>query len=286
MRFKSFLVWCLFYAGPLLAESATQTSATVTFKEHGKVRQTAEQTTLESLAPAESWSIYEPHEKRERTYRVIPFNQMMDKIYGPGWRKAEEILFTCSDGYQPSIPTAKFLKFDAGLAFPTGPGDVFELTNTLQNNERITLRPYYLIWNNAKAPALKQEGASDIPYQLVGIDLISFREKFPNLYPGKNSSVEATRGFLSFRKYCLNCHTINTEGGGKAPELNVPVNVTEYWQPKLLKTWILNPAAIRWNTPMPGLSEDIPGRDNVAQDLMAYLKAMAKNKHLAKKSPN
>ena len=140
MRFHSAFIICIVaYVSPLFAEGTAPSS--VTFKEHGKVRQTSEQSTLESLSTAESWTIYEPHEKRERTYRVIPFNQLMDKVYGPSWRKAEEILFTCSDGYQPSIPTAKFLKFDAGLAFPTGPTDTFELTNTLQNNEKINLGP-------------------------------------------------------------------------------------------------------------------------------------------------
>ena len=117
-----------------------------------------------------------------------------------------------------------------------------------------------------------------MPYQLVGIDLISFREKFPNLYPGANPSASVKQGFLNFRKHCLNCHTINAEGGGKAAELNVPMSVTEYWQPGMLKKWILSPTSIRLNTPMPGLSEDVPTREKVASDIVGYLKAMAKHK--------
>lgn len=273
-----YVLGAFLYLVAIVAHAGT-TASQLKFKDHGKEVQTNEQSKLETLSPAQNWTIYEPHEKRERTYRVIPFNQLMDKIYGTQWRKAEEILFTCSDGYQPSIPTAKFLKYDAGIAFPANATDTFELVNTLQNNEKILLGPYYLVWNNSKSPDLKKEGASDIPYQLVGIDLISFSEKFPKLFPGKNTSSSVKAGFLHFRKYCLNCHTINKEGGGKAPELNVPMNATEYWQSAALKKWIINPSSVRWNTPMPGLSEELGDRRNiVASEIIEYLKAMKNNK--------
>ena len=91
-----------------MAQGTAPAASRLTFKEHGKVKQTTEHSAMEALTPAQNWTIYEPHQKQDRTYRVLSFNQLMDKIYGPSWRQAEEILFICSDGYQPSIPTAKF----------------------------------------------------------------------------------------------------------------------------------------------------------------------------------
>lgn len=260
------------------AAFAAQPATSVTFKDHGKEVQKLSQTNLEASSTPQTWTVFEPHEKKERTYRVLPFNQLLDKVYGAKWREAEEILFTCSDGYQPSIPTEKFLRYTAGLAFPATATDSFELVNTLQNNEKISLGPYYLIWDNLKSDALKLEGASDIPYQVVSVDLIQFNERFPKLYPGKKPSVAVKRGFLHFRKNCLNCHSINGEGGGKAAELNYPMNVTEYWQAAALKKWISNPTSVRWQTTMPGLNADIPKREEAIGDIIEYLKAMSKNK--------
>lgn len=258
--------------------SSMTTAATLTFKDHGKELKKIDQINLELATSPQNWTVFEPHEKQERLYRVLPFNQLMDKVYGTRWRQAEEILFTCTDGYQPSIPTEKFLNFTAGLAFPSNATDPFELINKLQNDEKVILGPYYLVWDNLKSPALRAEGASDAPYQVVGIDLIQFNERFPKLAPGKSPSERAKRGFLHFRKNCLSCHSINGEGGDKAPELNIPMNVTEYWQPAPLKQWISDPSSIRWKTTMPGLNSDIPNRDNAIRDIIEYLKVMANNK--------
>lgn len=274
---RNYVFICLIVATSAVAYS---TESSLTFKDHGTEVKKLEQTALESLAGPQSWTVYEPHEKKERSYRVMPFTQLMDKVYGVKWRNAEEILFTCIDGYQPSIPTEKFLKYEAGIAFPENTADSFELVNTLQNNEKISLKPYYLIWNNLKSKDLRMEGASDIPYQVVGIDLIAFSAKFPKLFPGKNATASVTAGFLHFRKHCLNCHTINGDGGGKAPELNIPMNVTEYWKPKALKQWIANPASVRHNTTMPALNPDLPERRKVIDQIVSYLKAMSKNKQL------
>lgn len=55
------------------------------------------------------------------------------------------------------------------------------------------------------------------------------------------------------------------------PELNVPKNVTEYWDRQHLKTLIENPAALRWGSKMPGFSW-LPAEDREA--ILAYLEAM------------
>jgi cytochrome c1 len=46
-------------------------------------------------------------------------------------------------------------------------------------------------------------------------------------------------------------------------------------QPGYLKRWIENPQGIRYNTTMPGLAREIPRREQVIEDLIAYLKAMS-----------
>src|SRR5262249_20581424 len=159
-----------------------------------------------------------------------PFDALLTKIYGDKWKAAEEILFTCADGYQPSVPVAKVKDYSAYLAVARKGQPEFTMTNRFQNNQKVELGPFYLVWDNISRPALKDEGASDQPYQVVGVDLIEFKDKFPAMAPILVKGIDANaakRGFLAFRKHCITCHTINGQGGNKGPELNYPVSVVE-----------------------------------------------------------
>lgn len=225
-------------------------------------------------------SVFEVHERRERQYKVYPVQPIFDQIFGPRWRAADEIIFTCKDGYQPSIPVAKFLAYDAYFAVARADDAPFTLNNALQNHEAAELGPAYLIWDNLKSPILLEEGASDMPYQIIGIELVSFATRFPGMFPPAGTSAETKRGFLHFRKYCMACHTINGQGGGKAPELNYPVSVTEYFKPEYLRRWIDDPASLRYNTTMPALAAEIPEREKVIAEIIAYLTAMSAVKHI------
>jgi mono/diheme cytochrome c family protein len=173
----------------------------------------------------------------------------------------------------------KLLAHDAYFAFAHEDGTPFTLTNKLQNNEIVQLGPLYLVWDNIKSKELLDAGASDMPYQIKRIEL-KFMPPFPNMTLPTGSSAAAQRGFMHFRQHCMACHTINGEGGGKAPELNYPVNVTEYIKPEYLKRWIMSPQSIRYNTTMPGLTGAILDRETTTEELIAYLKAMSNAKRV------
>ncbi len=234
---------------------------------------------LRAIAPVVSLEVFEAHERENRVYRAIPGRQLFDSIFGKDWRQAQEIVFTSLDGYQPSIPVEKFLAHEGYLALAHVDGTPFTLTNRLQNDEVVPLGPLYLIWDNIDSNALLEAGASDMPYQVTRIELKS-RSPFPNMIPPQDSSDEVQRGFRQFRQHCAACHTINGDGGAKAPELNYPVSVTEYIQPEYLKRWVTNPQSIRYNTTMPGLAEEMPDREKIAEEIIAYLKAMSSVKRV------
>lgn len=235
---------------------------------------------LNALAQQKTLKVFEVHEGKERQYQVYPAQSVFDQIFGSGWRTADEIIFTCKDGYQPSIPVAKFLTYDAYLAVASADNTSFTLNNTLQNHEVVELGPIYLVWDNLKSPALLNEGAADMPYQIISIELTTFATRFAGMFPPTDVSTETRQGFLHFRKYCMACHTINGQGGGKAPELNYPVSVTEYFKPGYLKQWIDNPASLRYNTTMPALATTIAEREKVIEEIISYLTAMRAVKHL------
>lgn len=270
-------------AGPLQLVFAQDhlVNTAIEFKKEDKVISTLHLAALDKIVTARPLRIFESHEKRERVYQVYSSQSLFDQIFGKEWRMADEIVFHCQDGYQPSIPVAKFLAYDAYFAFASADGSPFTLTNVLQNNEIVELGPLYLVWDNLKSRVLLDDGASDMPYQVIGVELTSFATRFPNLFPPSDAPQEVQQGFLHFRRHCLACHMINGQGGGKAPELNYPVSVTEYIKPSYLKRWIDDPSSIRYNTSMPAMAAETPEREHVIEKIIAYLKAMSRVKRLS-----
>jgi mono/diheme cytochrome c family protein len=262
----------------LYLPSSETLSEEMVFKNHGKVVKTLSLEQIEKLIPAKTVMVFEPHESENREYIGFPVNALFTEVYGEEWKSSEEILLTCSDGYQPSIPCARFKEYPTYLVYGRADKKEFTLVNKLQNNELVELGPFYLVWDNLKHPELKAEGSEGWPYEVTTIELINFSDRFPYMSPPKKSSEAVKNGFLAFRKHCMTCHTINGEGGGKSVELNYPVNVTEYFKESWLTKWIDNPTSIRYNTAMPALNPNSKDRETTIRTIIAYLKAMKDNK--------
>ena len=241
------------------------------FKVKGSVRKSLSDDSLRSSKNAANVSIVAPHENRLLSYKGLPFNDLMDQTIGKSWRDAEEVLFTCADGYQPSIPVEKFKRFKAWLVWTRADGKPFQITNKLQGNEQVRLGPFYLVWENDHNEELLNDGADDFPYQVVSVDLISFKDKFAKLAPPAGSQV--TDGFLLYRKYCMKCHTLNGEGGGKGPELKSMDFVSDK-QRAAVKRWILAPQDIKKGTTMPAFAPKLKDRDHQADKILEYLGRM------------
>ncbi len=222
-------------------------------------------------------TVWEPHENKDVTYRGFEANAVFNAIYGEKWRDAEEVLFTCSDGYQPSVPVERFKKHKAYFVFERLDQKSFKVQNRFQNEKDVELGPYYLVWDNRKSDELRKMEARGWPYQVVATDLVKFADKFPKLSPPEKSNQKINDGFIAFRNNCMACHTINGEGGGKAPELNYPTNVTEYFSDTWLNKWMLEPRSIRFNSAMPSF-DTLPDKKDVTANIILYLKAMSKRK--------
>lgn len=256
------------------------------FRDHGKQIKAMSSAEISAAVAPVDVKTYEFLERAERSYKAIPFAALLTKVYGERWTRAEEILFTCADGYQPSVPVAKVRDFPGYLAFARNDQAAFSLVNQLEAGKKVDLGPYYLVWDNLKHPELKDEGANDQPYQVVAVDLIQFADRFPALAPKRDASDAARRGFLAFRRNCLSCHTINGDGGARAGlELNYPVSVSEYWQEKYLAQWLDRPQSLRFSATMPPVNLQAKDRTTLIGDLIAYLKAMAQNKVAPSKAP-
>ena len=279
MKKNLFLVGLLF-----ISTSFSTLAAELTFKVHGKE---VAKFTIEELKKTNALTtvqVFDPTLGAMTSYQAFDFKALLNSVYKNDHKdqlkSAEEVLFTCSDGYQPSIPMQQFENHTAYLAVSAGVNGPFEVVHKSDgSNKKISLGPTYLIWKDD--PEVRADVETDWPYQVVSVDLVSFEERFPKLSPpggAKGVSPQVKRGFLEFRKFCVVCHTINGEGGAKAPDLNYPVNVTEYFKEEWFYKFVNNPQSVRLHSGMSAFSGQIENNRLHLKDVFAYLKSMQKRK--------
>ncbi|MGB5809690.1 MAG: cytochrome c [Polyangiales bacterium] len=231
-----------------------------------------------SIKPGEI-EVFEPYEKTNVVFTALPLERVFDEAYGPSWREREAILFTCRDGYQPTIPVRRLLDKEGFLAIDR-PGDVgFSILKEEEGEKRrVALAPFYVVWENLDDAHARSQGDYGWPYQVVAIDLVSFRSRFGAMAPPDDASAQVLAGFEAFVVHCSKCHAMNGQGGALGPELNTPANPTEYMKDAWLRRWIDDPASMRLNPRMPPLNRELPARARVIDEIVAYLAAMASHK--------
>lgn len=227
--------------------------------------------------PVSRITVWEPHEDKNVTYEGFEIGKLFAAVYGDQWQQIDEVLFTSVDGYQPVLPVDRFNKHGGYLVYRRLDQEAFKVQNRFQNESDVPLGPFYLVWDNLRSDELRGEGANGWPYQVIGMDLVNFADRFPRLSPPEDASEQAKKGFVAFRENCMACHTINGDGGDKAPELNYPMNVTEYLSEEWIRTWMMDPRSVRYNATMPAFASH-PNPNLLADEVIAYLKAMARRK--------
>ena len=263
----------------LLAASADAEPVRLRFALHSEPVAVRDLDALRAAASPRTVRVFDPYEAREVAFEALPLDAVLDAIYSPSWRDNEELLLSCSDGYQPTVPVRRVLAHTAWLAFDRSDEPGFSIRKLESGSRRrIELTPFYLIWENLESPKLRVEGDYGWPYQLVAIDLIRSREKFPNMLPPANASSQARSGFASFRIHCSRCHAINGDGGQVGPELNGPSRPVQYRDPSWLERWIDDPSQMLPTARMPRLNPALPGRRQTIADIVVYLRTMSQAK--------
>jgi len=140
--------------------------------------------------------------------------------------------------------------------------------------------PFYIIWVGPQAssvPIMKW------PYQVLSLSvqeaparrwpLLAVDPTLPSFHPARD-------GQIIFVNNCFTCHTINQAGEASAgPDLNLPMNPTEYFTDTGLRALIRDPRSVRvWpEQRMPSFAkEDLS--DEELELILAYLRHMADRK--------
>jgi mono/diheme cytochrome c family protein len=140
--------------------------------------------------------------------------------------------------------------------------------------------PFYIVWLGARASTVP---AVDWPYQVVSLSVHDAPTKrWPSLAvdPMLSALDPARGGQILFVTKCFTCHTLNHAGSASAgPDLNVPMNPTEYLTDAGLRALIRDPRSVRvWpEQRMPGFAGDDLSDEELGL-IVAYLRHMAGRK--------
>lgn len=220
-------------------------------------------------------TVDDPVYHAEKRYEGYPLAAVLAQIPNLEKLRAEGAvaIFEAADGYKAVMSLDKALTPGGMIAtrdLDAPPGSNWH--EFKQGKETITPAPYYLVW-----PTQSHDDWTYVwPYQLIRITIEPFTSAFGAAAPPGNVATVTRKGFDLFRTYCLRCHSVNLVGGELAPELNVPRNITEYWQPDHLRAFITNPASYRARSKMPGFKDALSEVDLDA--VLAYLRVMAEHK--------
>ena len=146
--------------------------------------------------------------------------------------------------------------------------------------------PFYIVWLGDQAssvPTMKW------PYQVVSLSVQDAPAKrwpslavdpvLPALHPARD-------GQILFVNKCFTCHTMNQAGSASAgPDLNLPMNPTEYFTDAGLRALIRDPRSVRiWpEQRMPGFAQEDLSDEELGL-ILAYLSHMADRKSRATES--
>jgi len=192
-------------------------------------------------------------------------------------RDDEVMQVCCRDGYVASISKERIMR--------TGPGQSIAYIAIENPNAKwpdLALKPpagsagpFYLVWLKPELSGILQD---EWPYQILAFEVKGrLQDLYPRIFPKHQEDARVARGLKLFQQTCLACHTMNQEGASQVgPDLNLPLNPTEYFKESVLPRYIRNPKSVRaWEgSRMPGFGPETFSDEDIA-NVVAYLKEMA-----------
>ena len=192
-------------------------------------------------------------------------------------RDDEVMQVCCRDGYVASISKERIMR--------TGPGQSIAYIAIENPNAKwpdLALKPpagsagpFYLVWLKPELSGILQD---EWPYKILAFEVKGrLQDLYPRIFPKHQEDARVARGLKLFQQTCLACHTMNQEGASQVgPDLNLPLNPTEYFKESVLPRYIRNPKSVRaWEgSRMPGFGPETFSDEDIA-NVVAYLKEMA-----------
>lgn len=216
--------------------------------------------------------------RRSMTYQAVPVVALFE---GEALDEDASLQFVATDGFSASIDSARLLNTSPSGAIAYVAVESKEKPwPAVRPGGKASAGPFYVVWEHPERSKISTE---EWPFRLAKFVVQPpAHARFPAILPepGLAADHPVQRGFTLFQRNCFACHTLNGGGDGSiGPDLNIPMNPTEYLTEAALRQYIRDPQSVRrWaGSRMAGFSaEALP--DAELDDLIAYLKHMAKRK--------
>ncbi|MGE0150979.1 MAG: cytochrome c [Reyranellaceae bacterium] len=214
----------------------------------------------------------DPAYRRAMRYRAVPLTALLAGFAIPDGATLEG---KATDGFVAQIPLPPALgQGGAQALIAVEPADA---PWPALPGKNASAGPFFLIWTDEKAQGI---GPEQWPYMLAALSIEPPpARRWPQIAvdPALPPAAPARLGQDVFVKHCFACHRMN--GGGEAavgPDLNLPMNPTEYFQPPALRRYLRDPASVRaWpEQKMPAIGAEQMS-DAELEQVLAYLRHMA-----------
>ena len=214
---------------------------------------------------------------REMKYKAIPAAALLSEAH---LRDDDVVQFRCLDGFVASISKERIMRSGPGqsLAYIAIEDPKTKWPDLPVHPSVGSPGPFYLVWLKPGLSGILQE---EWPYRIAALEVKGrLQDLYPRIFPRHQEDARIARGLKLFQQTCLACHTINREGPSQVgPDLNLPLNPTEYLKESVLPRYIRDPKSIRWweGSKMPGFGPESLSDEDIA-DVVLYLKEMALEK--------
>ncbi len=211
---------------------------------------------------------------RETHYQAIPAAALFAET---NLREDDVIQFRCLDGFVASISKERIMCTGPGqsTAYIAIEDPKSKWPDLPVNPPKGSAGPFYLVWLK---PELSGILPDEWPYQIAGFEVKGrLQNLYPGIFPKHQEDAKVARGLKVFQQICFACHTMNREGPSQVgPDLNLPLNPTEYLKESILPRYIRDPKSIRSGegSKMPGFGPEALSDEDIA-NVVAYLKEMA-----------
>jgi mono/diheme cytochrome c family protein len=261
----------------LLLHQAPAWAATLTL-EDGPNRITYETAAL--LARSDATEIEIPADvayKLPRRYRAVPLAAVLSVLPAQPGSALEAV---ATDGFAAQIPLALATQAQPSVARAWLAIEPADAPWPPLPNKKVSAGPFYIVWEHPEASRISSEYW---PYQLATLRYVPApARRWPQIAvdPALPGDHPARAGQGVFEAICLACHRMNGAGSAEmGPDLNQPMNPTEYFQQPALRRYLRDPASVRtWpEQKMPGFGPELLSESEL-DAVIAYLAHMAERR--------
>ncbi|MGQ9364788.1 c-type cytochrome [Azospirillum sp. ST 5-10] len=214
---------------------------------------------------------------RAMTYRAVPLAHLLPRHRLAPGRVLEGV---ASDGFVALLPVDLVFTDGGAGAVPYVAVEPADAPWPPLPGKDVSAGPFYVVWLRPAASGVRSE---HWPYQLARItDAEAPAARWPELAVAESLPADdpARAGQALFVVQCMSCHTLNGAGAATmGPDLNRPMNPTEYLQPGMLHRLIRAGSSLRtWpGRQMPDFTPEMLS-DREIDLVVAYLTHMAGRK--------